>query len=211
LAAAARAARQDFAELAAVVKRMSDPTPELLSELDALRKRAEAASSARDEAKPRSQRVRELRGKQEDVQAKLDRNCDRLKQQEATVAKLKADLAKAEAAHDELVTIIENQQQKVRELHTLLGSISDSDSEDDSEDEGMDPEDEENDKVRGVVGKNGRVTHTTDEARLASLLAVRPGTGAAALLRDERRAWADIGADGDKERRRDDRSRSPPQ
>jgi chromosome segregation ATPase len=154
-----------------------------------------------------------LRGKQEDVQAKLDKNCDRLKQQEATVAKLKADLAKAEAAHDELVTIIENQQQKVRELHTLLGSISDSDSEDGGDDADMDSDEDNQEKVRGVVGRNGRVTHTTDEARLASLLAVRPGTGAAALLRDERRAWADLGDEGDKEkdRRRDDRSRSPPQ
>jgi DNA repair exonuclease SbcCD ATPase subunit len=213
LAAEAKTARQDYAELAAVVKRMSDPTPELICELDVLRKKAEAASSARDEAKPRSQRVRELRGKHEEVQAKLDKNCDRLRQQEALVAKLKADLGKAEAAQEELVTIIENQQQKVRELHTMLGSMFDSESEEDSEDdEGMEQEGRDGERVRGVVGKSGKVTHTTDEARLASLLAVRAGTGAASLLRDERRAWADIGAtDGDKERRRDDRSRSPPQ
>jgi chromosome segregation ATPase len=190
---------------------MSDPSKELLNELDALRKRAEAASSARDEAKPRTQRVRELRGKQEEVQAKLDKNCERIKQQEATVAKLKADLVKAEAAHAELVSIIEAQQQKVRELHSMLGAISDS-SEDEGDDQDMDSDEEPQEKLRGVVGRKGRVTHTTDEARLASLLAVRPGTGAAALLRDERKPWGDLDVDGDqeKERRREDRSRSPP-
>jgi chromosome segregation ATPase len=160
--------------------------------------------------------VRELRGKQEDVQAKLDRNCDRLKQQEATVAKLKAALAKAEAAHDELVTIIENQQQKVRELHTLLGSISDSDSEGDCEDEGMDPEDEE-DEAKGrpgdapgwrTVGRRGRITKSLDEDRLACLMGMRTGTATQALRGEGR--WGD-GSDGEaKARHNGVRSRSPP-
>jgi chromosome segregation ATPase len=201
-------------DLAAVVKKMADPTPELLRELDVLRKKADAASSARDEAKPRSQRARELRGKHQEVQGKLDKNRDRLKQQETLVAKLKDDLAKAENAYDELVKIIDHQHQKVRELHTRLGAMSDSGSEEESsDDDDMGKRTEgEQDRLRGVVGRHGKVSHTTDEARLASLLSVRPGTGAAATLREDRRApWGELSADDGNGSRRDGRSRSPPQ
>jgi hypothetical protein len=129
---------------------------------------------------------------------------------------LRKELAKAEKHQQELEQIIEAQSLKVKTLHTELGSITDESGEE-SGDEASDREEPDADmgtgpsKVRGTVGRHGKVSLCTDEARLASLMGVRAGSAAALALRRDgggSNRWGDepSASEGDNDRR----SRSPP-
>jgi hypothetical protein len=195
------------------------------TELQALAKNAkearqdlDALAADRDAEKPKSQRVRELRGKYKETQHKLDNNVGRLKKQTSQVEWFRSGLGKVERQQQELERIIEAQSQKVKLLHTELGSITDdsgSESGDESSDHGLKDDamgrQASPGKVWGTVGRHGRVQLSTDEERLASLMKVKAGSGAAHVLRREGgggNQWGDepSASEGDTERR----SRSSP-
>jgi TolA-binding protein len=215
-------ARQEYQDLAAVIKKMSDPSKGLLQQLDEMRKQADKWAELRDEAKPKEVRDRELRNKYREVQGKLDRNQYKLRQQIQEVEDLRSKLAKAEAYCQQLEDTVEAQARKVKELHSELGATSDSDygdDEDGSDTMSVGPADRK--AEWGTVGKKGKITLLPADARLAQLMEMRPGSEANTVLAKEGRwgpgskATSDgpqSDSDDPKERRKrkDGRSRSPP-
>jgi chromosome segregation ATPase len=172
-------------------------------EVKRLQDEAKALAVARDQAKPQEVRDREMRSKFRTMQGKLEANIKRKSVLEADIKDLEAKLAKQQEALATLEAICQEQDRKVRELHTALGTIQvESDSEQGSSGGDSDMEAEAAPTRRhkdgwGVVGKKGKV-HIPPAFTAAeqSALAILRGGGAPTKA----------GEDGD----RDTRSRSPP-
>jgi uncharacterized coiled-coil protein SlyX len=185
---------------------LPDPSEALRLEVKRLQDEAKALAVARDQAKPQEVRDRETRNKFRTLQGKLEANVKRKSTLEADIRALEVKLAKQQEALATLEAICQEQDRKVRELHTALGTIP---NESDSEQEGSDDEsDMEADADApptsrhqdgwGVVGKKGKVLiPPAFTAAEQSALAILRGGGAPAKAGEE-------GGD------RDTRSRSPP-
>jgi chromosome segregation ATPase len=130
-------------------------------EVKRLQDEAKAIAMARDQAKPQEVRDREMRNKFRTMQGKLEANVKRKSVLEADIKELETKLAKQREALANLEAICQDQDRKVRELHTALGTIQvESDSEHDSEGSDSDMEAAPTSRQRdgwGVVGKKGKV------------------------------------------------------
>jgi chromosome segregation ATPase len=196
-------AREAAAQLEKVLKVLPEPSEALRMEVKRLQDEAKALAVARDQAKPQEVRDREMRSKFRTMQGKLEANVKRKSVLEADIKDLEAKLAKQQEALANLEAICQDQDRKVRELHTALGTIQvESDSEQGSSGSDSDMEAEAAPTSRhrdgwGVVGKKGKVhIPPVFTAAEQSALAILRGGGAPPKA----------GEDSD----RDTRSRSPP-
>jgi predicted RNase H-like nuclease (RuvC/YqgF family) len=144
-----------------VLKEIHEPSEVLQSELQRLQAEAKALAVARDNAKPKEVRENEMRSKFRTMQAKLEANVQRKSVLEADIKELEGKLAKQQAALSLLEATCMDQDKKVRELHTALGTVCvDSDSKDASGGGESDMDEDTNSRRRdgwGLVGKKGRV------------------------------------------------------
>jgi chromosome segregation ATPase len=199
----AREAREAAAQLEKVLKVIPEPSEALRAEVQRLQEAAKALAMARDQAKPQEVRDREMRSRFRTLQGKLEANVKRKSVLEADIKELQAKLAKQQEALAILEDICQEQDRKVRELHTALGTIQvETDSEQGSADGDSDMDADAAPISRrkdgwGVVGKKGKVLipPAFTAAEQTALAMVRGGG-----------APAKAGEEGERETR----SRSPP-
>jgi chromosome segregation ATPase len=165
LARKAKKAREAAAALEKVIQDLPEPSPALEQELQRLQSAAKAYATARDQAKPTETREREMRNRFRTLQGKLEANVKRRSVLEADLAELESKVAKTKEALLKLESVCTEQDRKVRELHTALGTVQvDSESEAGSQDSESDMEaDEQTSTSRrkggwGVVGRKGKAT-----------------------------------------------------